>query len=1193
QIPAGGCTISVDITANTPGDHTNNIPAGRLQTNLGNNQQPANAVLSVSTLGFISGKMFRDNNVAPDGVFQSGTDTVIAGEAVELHSGATCGGALLDTQLTDAAGNYLFSGLAGGAYSVCQNAQPAGTSNGITTAGVIGSVNGSTGTAGTASNPTATSSQIINIILNNDGAGGEVSGSTGNNFAEIVLSSISGTVFQDANNNGIQNGGDTGIAGQLIELLDAGNTVITTDTTDAAGAYSFTGLQPATYSVRQPNQPAGTSNGITTAGAVANGGTAGTPTNPTTVPSVIATIILPPNTTAADNNFAEIINGRSALGNVFLDYNNNGVLNGTEYGLSNQTINLTGTDINGNPVNATTMTDTNGDYSFTGLPPGTYTLDQPAQATGTTNGIVTAGSTGGVASNPTATTSRIAGFDLTGANTVSGGNNFAEVPGAAPDLTISKSHAPSSFGEGSTTGVFTITPSNVGTVATTGTVTVVDTLPVGMTVAAPATGTGWSCVGAIGATTVTCTSTDVIAAGGNGNPITLRVAVAGGTAGQLLVNTVVISGGGEPPGFDGNNTDTDTVAIANVADISGTIWRDYDHDRQIDGGETLVQGWTVELLFNNIVVSTTTTAADGTYAFSGIAPGAGYKIQFREPTTGLVYGRAVPNEQGIVPVNGTRDTGASTSNGGTNTGNPAGADVSSGDGTLSNLSLLAGDNIIQQSLPLDPAGVVYDSITRLPVAGADVTIAGPAGFNPAVHLVGGTATVTTAVDGLYQFLLTPAAPVGTYTLSISSYPGAYIPVPSVIIPVCVNTLTVSPPPPDPTQVQASALAPVLAAPAHNPAACPATTAAFTPADQATTQHYFSFVIDPATSANLVNNHIPLDPVLDTAIVLTKTTPMTNVSVGQLVPYTITARNTLAANLSNLNIIDTIPPGFKYKAGSATLDGVASEPTVVNRTLTWPNLTIAAGATRTLKMILVVGAGVQPGEYVNSVVTINNLVPPGFANAASNVATATVRVVPDPVFDCSDLIGKVFDDKNANGYQDEGEPGIPAVRLATVNGLLVTTDAQGRFHVACAAIPDEERGSNFIMKLDERSLPTGYRVTTENPRIIRATRGKMAKINFGAAIHKVVRVDMRDDAFLSGKTVLKPDFRKQLEQVLEKMRDRPIVLRLAYTAKQEDEKLARERLKAVSDEVTKLWKQHSCCHELLVEEEFVTPGKGGN
>ncbi len=92
-------------------------------------------------------------------------------------------------------------------------------------------------------------------------------------------------------------------------------------------------------------------------------------------------------------------------------------------------------------------------------------------------------------------------------------------------------------------------------------------------------------------------------------------------------------------------------------------------------------------------------------------------------------------------------------------------------------------------------------------------------------------------------------------------------------------------------------------------------------------------------------------------------------------------------------------------------------------------------------------------------------------------------MPDPVFDCSDVIGKVFDDRNANGYQDEGEPGIPNVRLATLNGVLVTSDAEGRYHVACAAIPNEYRGSNFVMKLDVAHAAGG--LSSHRPRI-RAT-----------------------------------------------------------------------------------------------------------
>ena len=43
-------------------------------------------------------------------------------------------------------------------------------------------------------------------------------------------------------------------------------------------------------------------------------------------------------------------------------------------------------------------------------------------------------------------------------------------------------------------------------------------------------------------------------------------------------------------------------------------------------------------------------------------------------------------------------------------------------------------------------------------------------------------------------------------------------------------------------------------------------------------------------------------------------------------------------------------------------------------------------------------------------------------------TATVRVMPDPDFDCSDVIGKVFDDANLNGVQDPGEAGIPEMGI---------------------------------------------------------------------------------------------------------------------------------------------------------------------
>jgi len=204
--------------------------------------------------------------------------------------------------------------------------------------------------------------------------------------------------------------------------------------------------------------------------------------------------------------------------------------------------------------------------------------------------------------------------------------------------------------------------------------------------------------------------------------------------------------------------------------------------------------------------------------------------------------------------------------------------------------------------------------------------------------------------------------------------------------------------------------------------------------------------------------------------------------------------------------------------------------------------------------------------------------------ASGVASATVRVTPDPNFDCTDVIGKVFDDANRNGYQDEGEKGLPGVRVVTARGLLITTDDHGRFHVTCAVVPDEIRGSNFILKVDDRTLPTGYRITTENPRVQRVTRGKLAKFNFGATIHKVVRIDVANGVFEPGTTEMRLQWKPRMDLLMDELKKGPSMLRLAYMAEVEDEKLVDDRLKALKQEITDLWAKQNGPYELVIETE---------
>src|SRR5207237_5152186 len=102
--------------------------------------------------------------------------------------------------------------------------------------------------------------------------------------------------------------------------------------------------------------------------------------------------------------------------------------------------------------------------------------------------------------------------------------------------------------------------------------------------------------------------------------------------------------------------------------------------------------------------------------------------------------------------------------------------------------------------------------------------------------------------------------------------------------------------------------------------------------------------------------------------------------------------------------------------------------------------------------LAVGAGVGEGEFVNRAQAFAAV----GGTPVSKEASATVRVVPDLTFDCTDVIGKVFDDANGNGHQDAGEKGLPGVRLVTTRGLAAITDEFGRFHITCAITPLEGR-----------------------------------------------------------------------------------------------------------------------------------------
>jgi uncharacterized repeat protein (TIGR01451 family) len=309
--------------------------------------------------------------------------------------------------------------------------------------------------------------------------------------------------------------------------------------------------------------------------------------------------------------------------------------------------------------------------------------------------------------------------------------------------------------------------------------------------------------------------------------------------------------------------------------------------------------------------------------------------------------------------------------------------------------------------------------------------------------------------------------------------------------------------------------------------------------------------------------------------------MLYVTRGQLVPYVITVNNVAGLLLTDVSIVDDFPAGFSYVKGSAMLDGVPAEPTVSGRELAWSGLTIAGTEARTVKLLLAVGAGVSEGDFVNSAQVLQGTT----GTAISGVAQATVRVIPDPTFDCTDVIGKVWNDINRNGLQDDGEEGLPGVRVATTRGLQAITDPYGRYHITCVIVPNEYRGSNLVLKLDERSLPSGFRMSTSQVQSQRATRGKALVFNFGASIFRVVAIDLADPVFEPGTTDIRIQWQPRIDLLLAELRKSPAVLRLSYVADTEEAGLVKKRVAAVQRQLTEAWKTAKGPYELTIEPEI--------
>ncbi|CRK62069.1 internalin, putative [Alloactinosynnema sp. L-07] len=505
--------------------------------------------------GSLAGVVYEDVN--NNGIQDAG-EPGIPGAIVTLTGTDAVGAPVNRVITTDTNGAYVFDGVLGGTYEVSET-QPAGYADGIDTEGSSG---------GTVSPPDS----ITAIELT---AGADA---TGYLFGEFKTTSISGKVVDDSGNP---------IPNVTMTLTKPDGSTATVQT-GPDGTYSFTDLQPGTYSIAE-TQPDGYADGPDTLGSAG-----GTPTN-----DAVSGIVLGSGTAATGYDFAE--DRGSLAGFVYQDLNDNGVKDPGEPGIGGVSVQLTGTDAQGNAVDVTVTTGGDGGYLFEGLVGGTYTLNETQPAF--LDGLDAAGSAGGTVTPPDSITAIELGGGVDATDYLFGELPAASISGKVVD-----------DGGNPIAGV-TITLTN----------------PDGSTTAVQTGADGTYTFPNLRPGTYTVTETQPTAYGDGPD----TAGSAGGTAGNDVISGIVLTPG---------TAATDYVFAEQRGSLAGVVYVDANDNGVRDAGEPGIPGATVTLTGPGGATTTVQTGADGAYLFTGLV-GGDYILTETQPA-GYADGTDTPGSAG-------------------------------------------------------------------------------------------------------------------------------------------------------------------------------------------------------------------------------------------------------------------------------------------------------------------------------------------------------------------------------------------------------------------------------------------------------------------------------------------------------------------------------------------------------------------
>lgn len=212
----------------------------------------------------------------------------------------------------------------------------------------------------------------------------------------------------------------------------------------------------------------------------------------------------------------------------------------------------------------------------------------------------------------------------------------------------------------------------------------------------------------------------------------------------------------------------------------------------------------------------------------------------------------------------------------------------------------------------------------------------------------------------------------------------------------------------------------------------------------------------AQATNLVRVVIPKKSVL----FVKKSASVNSAEIGDFADYTITVANRSNNNADNVSMTDTLPRGFIYTVGSMRVNGIKVADPAGGK---GPYLKLGVGSLKPNTEIKVqyrvqIGPNALNGDGINRVQAKDE------GGQTSNEASAKIDVRPGALIQDGFIIGKVFVDCNKNGVQDNGEQGVPGVRLYLEDGSFIVTDREGKYDFYGIS------AKTHVLKLDRTTLP---------------------------------------------------------------------------------------------------------------------------